>query len=98
MGDKKLSHSLPRTFQKTLTCTVELYPLNDLYDRLKKFLNAHSGFNRDSLQDYLNLFAFVRNPPYEMLEKVEKVVNLVFQNPKFLRYRDQFGLNQRVEI
>ena len=63
----------------------------------KKFLNAHSGFNRDSLQDYLNLFSFVRNPPYEMLEKVEKVVNLAFKNPKLLRYRDQFGLNQGVE-
>ncbi len=87
-----------KKFKKTLTCTVELYPLNDLHDRLKKFLNAHSGFNRDSLQDYLNLFAFVRNPPYEMLEKVEKVVKLAFQIPKFLCYRDQFGLNQRVEI
>ncbi len=74
-----------------------LDPVNDIHDRLKKFLNAHSGFNRDSLQDYLNLFAFVRNPPYEMLEKVEKVVNLAFQNPKFLRYRDQSGLNQGVE-
>ena len=49
-------------------------------------------------QEFLrNLFAFVRNPPYEMLEKVEKIVNLAFQNPKFLRYRDQFGLNQGVE-
>jgi ISXO2-like transposase domain len=48
-----------------------LDPVNDIHDRLKKFLNAHSGFNRDSLQDYLNLFSFVRNPPYEMLEKVE---------------------------
>ncbi len=74
-----------------------LDPVNDIHDRLKKFLNAHSGFNRDSLQDYLNLFAFVRNPPCEMLEKVEKVVNLAFQNPKFLRYRDQFGLNKGVE-
>ena len=25
------------------------------------------------------------------------VVNLAFQNPKFLRYRDQSGLNQGVE-
>ena len=74
-----------------------LDPVNDSHDRLKKFLKAHSGFNRDSLQDYLNLFAFVRNPPSEMLEKVEKVVNLAFQNPKFLRYRDQFGFNQGVE-
>ena len=70
-----------------------LDPVNDIHDRLKKFLNAHSGFNRDNLQDYLNLFAFVRNPPYELLEKVEKVINLAFQKPKSLRYREQFGLD-----
>ena len=69
-----------------------LDPVNNVHDFLKKFLNAHSGFNRDSLQDYLNLFTFVRNPPYEMLEKVERIVYIVFQNPKPLRYREQFGL------
>lgn len=75
-------------------CDNPLDPVNDLHDSLKKFLNAHSGFNRDSLQDYLNLFAFVRNPPTKPLEKVEKLVHLAFQNPRFLRYRDQFGLNK----
>ena len=71
-----------------------LEPVNRMHDRLKKFLTAHSGFNRDRLQDYLNLFAFVRNPPHEPLEKVEQVVNLAFQNPKLLRYRESLGLNQ----
>ena len=74
-----------------------LDPINDFHDRLKKFLNAHSGFNRDSLQDYLNLFAFVRNPPYDALAKVEKVVSLAFQNPKILRYREQFSVNKGFE-
>jgi transposase-like protein len=69
-------------------------PVNRIHDSLKKFLNAHSGFNRDSLQGYLNLYAFVRNPPHEPLEKVAKIVNLAFEKPKSLRYREQFGLNQ----
>jgi transposase-like protein len=68
-------------------------PINKVHDSLKKFLNAHSGFNRDSLQGYLNLFAFVWNPPHEPLEKVAKIFNLVFENPKSLRYREQFGAN-----
>jgi len=68
-------------------------PINRIHDSLKKFLNAHSGFNRDSLQNYMNLFTFVRNPPHEPLEKVAKIVNLAFENPKSLRYREQFGLN-----
>jgi hypothetical protein len=78
-------------------CDNPLDPVNDLQDSLKKFLNAHSGFSRYRLQDYLNLFAFLRNPPIELLKKVENLVNLAFQNPKLLRYRDQFGLNQGVE-
>jgi len=73
-----------------------LDPVNDVHDRLKKFLDAHSGFSREDLQDYLNLFAFFRNPPHDMLERVEKVINLAFKNPKCLRYRDQFGLNTEI--
>lgn len=70
-----------------------LDPVNDVHDRLKKFLNAHAGFSRKHIQDYMNLFAFVRNPPYDPLEKVELLLNLAFSNPKMLRYRDQFGSN-----
>ncbi|GHV42771.1 hypothetical protein FACS189490_12450 [Clostridia bacterium] len=74
-----------------------LDPINDVHDKLKKFLNAHPGFNRDHLQDFLNVFAFAKNPPSEPLEKVEKLVDLAFQNPKLLRYRDQFALNGGVD-
>jgi len=70
-----------------------LNPVNRCHDILKKFLNAHSSFDRDNLQGYLNLFAFVTNPPVEMLEKVELVIKMAFQNPKLLRYRDFFGSN-----
>jgi len=38
-------------------------PVNRAHDILKKFLYAHSSFDRDSLQGYLNLFAFITNPP-----------------------------------
>lgn len=68
-----------------------LDPVNRVHCLLKMFLNAHSGFNRDDLQNYLNLYSFVINPPSDHLEKVEKIINLVFQNPKSLKYRDQFS-------
>jgi hypothetical protein len=74
-----------------------LNPVNDIHDRLKKFLDAHSGFSRDRLQDYLNLFAFARNPPSEPLEKVEKLMDMAFKNPRLLRYRDHFGLNPGID-
>lgn len=68
-----------------------LDPVNNIHDLLKKFLNAHSGFNRDELSGYLNLFTFVMNPPDEPLEKVEQIIKMAFQNPKSLRYRDIFS-------
>lgn len=70
-----------------------LNPVNRVHAILKKFLNAHSGFDRDDLQGYLNLFAFVTNPPRDLLEKVEIVIKTAFENPKLLRYRDFFPGN-----
>lgn len=68
-------------------------PVNRVHAILKKFLNSHSGFNRDDIQGYLNLFAFVTNPPIDMLEKVELVIKMAFQNPRSLRYREFYGMN-----
>lgn len=64
--------------------------VNRIHYLLKMFLNAHSGFSRDDLQNYLNLYSFVINPPSDHLEKVEKIIKMVFENPKSLKYREQF--------
>jgi transposase-like protein len=71
-------------------------PVNRAHDILKKFLNAHSGFNRDDIQGYLNLFAFVSNPPGNLLEKVELVIKTAFENPRLLRFRDFRPGNKKV--
>lgn len=68
-----------------------LNPVNRIHCLLKMFLNAHSGFNREDLQNYLNLYSFVINAPDDYLEKVENIIKMVFENPKSLKYRDQFG-------
>lgn len=65
-----------------------LGPINTLHSYLKKFLRQHSGFKRERLQDYLNLFALITNPPKEKNERIEKVLKMAFENPKMLRYRD----------
>ena len=57
---------------------------------LKAFLNAHAGFDRDDLQNYLNLFAFSMNPPDNMLEKVEHLLTFVLNIERTLRFRDAF--------
>ena len=68
-------------------------PANRVHAILKHFLNAHGGFDRDNLQGYLDFFALVTNPPSELLEKVELVIQMAFQNPKTLRFRDMFARN-----
>lgn len=65
-----------------------LEPINRKCDELKKFLKAHSGFLREDMQDYLNLFAFIANPPRNKPEKVQEFLILAIKNPKLLRYRD----------
>lgn len=70
-----------------------LEPVNRVHCMLKMFLNAHSGFSRSDLQGYLDLYSFVINEPKDHLEKVEKIIKMVFEKPKLLRYRQQFGVN-----
>lgn len=66
--------------------------VNRIHYLLKNFLYTHRSFNRQRIQGYLNLFSFVMNPPVDNLEKVELLLDLAFQNPKTLRYRDFYGL------
>ncbi|MDR0764127.1 MAG: hypothetical protein LBE65_00850 [Synergistaceae bacterium] len=67
-------------------------PVNRAHAILKKFLNTHGSFDRDDIQGYLNLFAFVTNPPGDLPEKVEPVIKTAFENPKSLRYRDYYSV------
>ena len=83
-SDSYDSRELKRMSDKT----NPLNRVNRVHFLLKNFLYAHTSFNRAKLQDYLNLFAFVMNPPTDNLEKVELLLDLAFQNPKTLRYRD----------
>jgi len=70
-----------------------MYPVNHAHAILMRFLHAHSSFVRSDLQGYLDLFAFVTNPPGDMLEKVDLVIEMAFKNPKLLRYRDYYSVN-----
>lgn len=67
-----------------------LNPINQMCNRLKQFLRSHSGFNRDDLQDYLNLFCFIMNPPRTKLEKVEILLTSAISSAKTLKYREYY--------
>lgn len=66
-----------------------LDPINRRCFALKLFLRDHSGFDRDYLQDYLNLYAFISNPPSTKPEKVYEFMSKAINSNIVLRYRDQ---------
>lgn len=66
-----------------------LNPINSIHRNLKYFLNSHSGFNKDNLNSYLNLFMFITNPPENDLEKVDLFMKLALKRSILLRYRSK---------
>lgn len=59
---------------------------------LKQFLNAHSGFDKEDLQDYLNLYCFINSGHKNKLEKVEELLQIVLKTEITLEYRDLFNV------
>ena len=74
-----------------------LRKINHQCDLLKQFLNAHSGFDRDDLQDYLNLYCFINSGHKNKLEKVNELLNLALKTEVTIKYRDLFKLNIKDE-
>ncbi len=68
-----------------------LYEVNHMCFLLKKFLQAHSGFDRKDIQGYLDLFSLMMNEPSNKLEKVKIILDRVIGNPKSLRYREYYS-------
>lgn len=67
-----------------------LRPVNHQCDLIRQFLNAHSGFDREDLQDYLNLYCFMNSGHKNKLEKVEELLMLSLNKNVNLSYRDFF--------
>lgn len=105
--DKEKSHKI---LVKKLSLISEVYdskilkniddkqnPLNKINrqcDLLKKFLNTHSGFDREDLQNYLNLFSFMNSKPTSKLKKVDILLNIALTTRVTLRYRDLFKVKE----
>lgn len=64
-----------------------LQPINKIHDLLNKFMSAHGGYNRQELQDWLNLFWFIQNGPKDRYDKVLLFIKLAILKRKVLRFR-----------
>ena len=62
--------------------------VNELCNLLLQFLTSYSRFNRNYIQDYLNLFSVMVNPPWNKYEKVKKIHELGLEKPVLVRFRD----------
>lgn len=68
-----------------------LYPVNHLHMLLKTFMRAHGEYDRDNLQDWMNLFWFIMNGPKDKYEKVRLFIELAISSPKRVKFRDAMG-------
>ena len=80
-----------KTIKKLPDKLNPLNKVNTIHSRIKKFFYAHNSFNRASIKGYIDLFSFMMNPPADKFEKIDILLNLGFQIPKLLRYRDFYS-------
>lgn len=66
-------------------------PVNEQCMLLKKFFSAHSGFARRYIRDYLNLFAFMMNPPDDTFKKADLLLFRALETPNSLKYRNSYA-------
>ena len=62
--------------------------INEIHSLAKLFMRQHGGYNRDDLQDWMNLISFILNDPKDRYEKVDKFINMALSSPIRVRYRD----------
>lgn len=63
-------------------------PINEYHSLLKRFMKEHGGYNRDNLQDWMNLFWFITNGPKDRYDKVLAFIKMAILSPKRVKYRD----------
>ena len=68
-----------------------LKPINNMCRLLKMFLNSHSGFIRDDLQGYLDLFCFIMNEGLDPYVKIEKLLSRAIDCDKTLAFRNKYS-------
>lgn len=65
-----------------------LYPVNHLHFLVKRFIKSHGGYDREHLQDWLNLFWFIVNEPEDKYDKVLRFIEIAINSPKRMKYRE----------
>lgn len=99
--DKERSHGI---LERKLNLTSEVYdtkytkglkdsenpldPINNIHSLIKRFMKQHGGYDRDNLQDWMNLIWFILSSPSNVYEKIEKFFKIAITTPQRVKYRD----------
>lgn len=70
-----------------------LNPINNIHALSKRFMKAHGGYDRDNLQDWMNLIWFILSKPVNRYEKIDKFISLAINSPKRVKYRNAMSKN-----
>ena len=65
-----------------------LDPINEIHSLAKRFMRAHGGYNRENLQDWMNLIAFLLSAPRDRYEKIDLFINMALNSTRVVKYRD----------
>lgn len=66
--------------------------VNRLCFLLRTFLDSHSGFKRERLDGYLDVFWVMMNPPEDKMEKAAFVLDRAMLTPKRLSFREYYNV------
>lgn len=65
-----------------------LKPINHIHALAKRFMREHGSFDRDDLQDWMNLFWFIISKPNNRYDKIERFLENAINSSCLVRYRD----------
>ncbi|MCI6067587.1 MAG: hypothetical protein MR707_05080, partial [Galactobacillus timonensis] len=60
---------------------------------VKQYMRMHGGYNREDLQDWMNLIWFILSKPDNRYEKIDLFLNMALNAPGKVRYRDRMAKN-----
>ena len=67
-----------------------LDPINNVHNLIRRFMRAHGGYNRDNLQDWMNLIWFILSKPDNRYEKLRVFIEKAINTQKRIKYREVF--------
>lgn len=66
-----------------------MYKINHIHSLAKSFMKSHGSYDRNELQDWMNLFAFIINPPFDRRKKAVILLKLIINTRERIKTRDE---------